>query len=345
MARRAGRCRLCRLRRGQRQLQPLSRAGDGICGGGQPGLLRRGLRGRPVDVGRRAKGRGGLQERQGAWLARAQHMPVPRHRAVLPPWLQRPPDGDMDPGARRRRGQAAAGGERRRCRLRTRLLHHSDGSGLSKITLLRLRLPRAVHRAGARSGRASRRRRPHRLRTRLGQGLSGGEIRSRDDVRLPARHGRSGRGGPACQGGARGGWKLDDRRALRVRQPEGEPQPRGAHLLRRLDDDLHAGFAVAGGRARSRRPGWRDALAQGGARCRPDFRISTGRPKRPSTWCSRSSPSPSPCLCRRRRRRSRQRRGLAARPARGKKSFAPRRRCSRKRGCRFAVIRDSSASS
>ena len=62
---------------------------------------------------------------------------------------------------------------------------------------------------------------------------------------------------------ARPGRHLDDRRALRQRPARRQPQPGRAHLLRRLDDDLHAGVAGAGGRPRARRAGRRDAPPAG----------------------------------------------------------------------------------
>ena len=74
-------------RRGQ--VQPDARAGHGLRQGRQPRLLRRRLRDRAVDVGRRAEGRRGLPHRRGRRLARAQQLPVPRHRALLPARLQR----------------------------------------------------------------------------------------------------------------------------------------------------------------------------------------------------------------------------------------------------------------
>ena len=54
----------------------------------------------------RAEDHRGLPHRERRWLARARPVPVPRHRAVLPAWLQREPGQRLDPGARRRRGEA-----------------------------------------------------------------------------------------------------------------------------------------------------------------------------------------------------------------------------------------------
>ena len=59
------------------------------------------------------------------------------------------------------------------------------------------------------------------------------------------------------------GRHLDDRRAVRGRPRRGQPQPGRPRLLRRLDDDLHAGLAGPGGRPRARRSGRRGAPARG----------------------------------------------------------------------------------
>ena len=65
--------------------------------------------------------------------------------------------------------------------------------------------------------------------------------------------------------------------------PRGEPQPGRPDVLRGLDDDLHAGSLVTGGRARARRAGGGSRLAaghQGGWL----HAASAARPRRRSTW-------------------------------------------------------------
>ena len=58
-------------------------------------------------------------------------------------------------------------------------------------------------------------------------------------------------------------WDLDDRRADGPRPPRGEPEPGRQDVLRRLDDDLRADLARAGGRGGARRAGRRGAAARG----------------------------------------------------------------------------------
>ena len=112
----------------------------------------------------------------------------------------------------------------------------------------------------ARARRGGGRRRPRAVRGRARARRSPGDgLRPGDDVRLPARHGRPGRRRPARARGARRRRHVADRRADRRRPRRGQPQPGRPRLLRVLDAALHAGLAVAGGRARARRPGRRGA--------------------------------------------------------------------------------------
>ena len=60
------------------------------------------------------------------------------------------------------------------------------------------------------------------------------------------------------------GRHVDDRRAVRGRPRRGQPEPGRPRLLRSVDAALHAGVAVAGGRARARRSGGRGAAARRG---------------------------------------------------------------------------------
>ena len=152
------------------------------------------------------------------------------------------------------------GATRRRRRLRARRVDDPDGAGVPELDVRRLRLPRRAR---------SRRRAPARARPasptacasrrRAAADASGRRLRPRDDVRLPARHGRPGRRGAPRAPTARAGRHVDDRRADRRRPRRGQPQPGRPRLLRVLDAALHARVAVAGGRARARRPGRRGA--------------------------------------------------------------------------------------
>ena len=85
------------------------------------------------------------------------------------------------------------------------------------------------------------------------------------------------------------GRHLDDRRADGRRPRRGQPQPGRPRLLRVLDVPLHAGVAVAGGRARARRPG--RARRGSATSSRPAASAASGaRPRRRSTWCSKRGP-------------------------------------------------------
>ncbi len=88
------------------------------------------------------------------------------------------------------------GRPRRRRRLRPRRLDDPHGPGLPELDVRRLRLPRRLDRDGAPAGTRGRRRGPRALRGRPGAEYAGERLRPRDDVRLPARHGRPRRRGP-----------------------------------------------------------------------------------------------------------------------------------------------------
>ena len=124
------------------------------------------------------------------------------------------------------------------------------------LDVRRLRLPRRVDRDGARR-RAARpaSRTACASRSRPAAGYSGHGLRPRDDVRLPARHGRPGRRGAPRPQHARAGRHVDDRRAGGGRPRRGQPQPGRPRLLRLLDAAVHAGVALAGRRPGARRPG------------------------------------------------------------------------------------------
>ena len=74
-----------------------------------------------------------------------------------------------------------------------------------------LRLSRWLDRDRAAAGRRSRRRRPRQLPDRPGGGVQWLRLRPGDDVRLPARHGRSGRRRAPRALDAQARWHLDDR--------------------------------------------------------------------------------------------------------------------------------------
>ena len=73
-------------------------------------------------------------------------------------------------------------------------------------------------------------------------------LRLGDDVRLPARHGRSGRRRPSCPRGDRRRRHVDDRRTDRRGPRRGQPESGRAHLLRVLDVVVHPVVPVAAGR-------------------------------------------------------------------------------------------------
>ena len=89
------------------------------------------------------------------------------------------------------------------------------------------------------------------------RGFPGQRLRPDLLLRLPARHGRPGRRGPACARGAEARWHRAPGRTLRQRRTRPEPQSRGPVVLRSFDLHLHAQLAVAGGRAGPGCAGWR----------------------------------------------------------------------------------------
>ena len=139
----------------------------------------------------------------------------------------------------------------------------------------------------ARSSRRARTRRrpavgPRHVSRCIGQDLSGQRLRPRLLLRLPARHGRSGRRGQTCRAKRWRGRHLHAGRTVRRRPAGGQPQSGRPHILRRLDHDLHAGIARPGGRTWARRTGRRSAAARSRAR-RAASRASAAPPKRRST--------------------------------------------------------------
>ena len=142
--------------------------------------------------------------------------------------LHRQPRRLVDPGARRREGEARGGREGRRRRLRLRRVDDPDGQGVPEVDFPRLRLPPGIdrHRDQAREGGGRRRSRD--LQRRQGDRLSRHRLRPGRALRLPARHGGSGRRRPARAHDARQGRHLADRRAVRrATRPEENHNPVG----------------------------------------------------------------------------------------------------------------------
>ncbi len=143
---------------------------------------------------------------------------VLRRREVLPAGIPQQSGAQLAAGARRRRRKAGARREGRRCRVRPRLVHRADGKGVPELAVHRLRLPSELDRA------APRRTRPNtafgntRFEVATAKEFPGRDLDLVDVLRLPARHGRSGRRGGACPAIAEAGRHLDDRRADGRRQ-------------------------------------------------------------------------------------------------------------------------------
>ena len=242
---------------GHRQLLAVARAGVHARRREQPGLSARRVPAR--DLGREvgAEDHRCVPERRRLRLARARSRPVRRHGALLPAELRRQSRVVVDPGAPGRRGRscaaarrsptsAAATARRRSCwrrRIRSRSSSASTTTG------------RRSRRAQGRG--ESRRRRSRDVRAGAGEGVSRQGLRPRRVLRLPARHGRSGRRGDARAALAREGRDVDDRRAVRERSRRGQPQPDRPRVLLGVDADLHARLALAGSRPGPRRPGRR----------------------------------------------------------------------------------------
>ena len=125
-----------------------------------------------------------------------------------------------------------------------------DGRGVPRVDVRRHGLPRGLDRRRAGAGTRGRRRRPRPLRGRDGRGADGRPVRPRDAVRLPARHGRPDGRRARHPRAHRARRHADGGRAARRRPRRGQPQPRRAAVLLRVDGHLHAGLAVPAAAAR-----------------------------------------------------------------------------------------------
>ena len=257
---RPGRERLRRLRRGARDLRAPARAGDGVRRRGQPGLPARRL---PADrlglQGPRRSSRSGSDRATASAGTSTTRSSSCGTEQFFRPGYRAAPGRRVDPGARRRRGQAASAAARSpTSAAATGSRPCSWPRRIPRVDLLRLRLPRRVDRAGDgdRRGRAW----PTNTRVRGGEreGLSrrAATTWSASSTACTTWATRSAplRARPRRDRGRRHG---DAGRAVRRRLAGREPQPGRADLLRRLDRDLHAVVARPGGRPGAGRPGRR----------------------------------------------------------------------------------------
>ena len=233
----------------QRPLRAPARAGARARRRRQPGVHPRRLRPHHLAVRRRDEAPRSVPNGRRPRLARARPATLPWHRAVLPPRLQHVSGRQLDPRARRRRGQARRGAPR------------SPTSGAATAPR-RSSWPRRspapqfhgfdYHEASIRRARAAAaeagRRRPNAVRDGIGEGLPRRRVRPRVRLRLPARHGRSGRGGRARPRDPRPRRHFHARRARRRRHRRGQPHAGRTRLLRSLDGHLYAGVPKPGGR-------------------------------------------------------------------------------------------------
>ena len=214
---------------------------------------------------RRAADHRGLPHRRRRRLARARPRRLRRLRALLPPRLPANLVAVLDPGARRRRGASCARG--------ARVADVGCGHGASTMIMAQA-FPNSTfvgfdYHAGsieqarerARGGRRRRPRAASRSRPRPASRAADYDLvaifdclHDMGDPVGAARHvARVARADD-------GTWLIVEPFAGDTRR--GQPQPGRAHLLRRLDAAVHAGLAVAGRRARARRPGGRGAAAR-----------------------------------------------------------------------------------
>ena len=221
-------------------------------------------------------------------LARAQPRCPRGLRALLPARLQRQPRRSWLP-ALDGVVERSSGRPGRRRGLRPRRLDDPDGRRLPELDVHGLRLPRRVDRDGPpprrEAGVEDRVRFEVRRRRLQRRGL-----RPRDDVRLPARHGRPRRRGAARARDARARRHVDDRRARRRRSVEDNLNPSAAPTTGSRPC-VHTGVAVPGNRPGAGAQAGRARIATSSPR--PASATSAAPPRLHSTWSSRCDPDPA----------------------------------------------------
>ncbi|CAA9387831.1 MAG: Methyltransferase type 12, partial [uncultured Ramlibacter sp.] len=238
VAERAGRIRLHRLPRGERDLRALARAGAGAGRRGQPLLHPACLERAGFDVVRRGQGAGRLPHRQGRGLGRAPRAHGVRRGRLLPQWLQGQPGAAVAAGPGRRGAAARSRDRSRRHRLRTRPLHHADGAGLPALALPWLRHACGLHHRGPPKCQRGRPGRPRTLRLGHGHQLPRSPVRADLLLRRAARPGRPGGRRAPCRKDAGTGRNRAAGRAVRQRPRRGQPRHRRPAVLQRVGRDL-----------------------------------------------------------------------------------------------------------
>ena len=235
------------LRRGDRHVHAVARAGGGVRRRGQPvhydrrllfagrGLRRR-AEARPRHS-RPARALAGASTATACSAASSGSSGPATSAHLLAEWLPAL-DGVVD---KLERGAKVADVG---CGHGASTLHH--GRGVPELAVRRHRLPR---RARSRTRGSMRRAcRNVRFETARAQDYAGVGFDLVDHVRCAARHGRPGRRGAHARRHAEARRHADAGRADGRRQPRRQPQSGRPHLLRLLDQRLRAGLAEPGGR-------------------------------------------------------------------------------------------------
>ena len=268
-----------------------ARAGAGVRRRGQPGVHRRGVPDRGRRWPDRRQAHRGVPHRQGHRLGRARSRLFHGVERFFRSSLCRQPDPGVDPGARRRRGEAARRRARRGHRLRPRRLDDPHGAGLSRrrSSSASTTTRTSIAAANARARKAG-------VADRCRFEVAGAkDFPGRDYDLVTVFDALHDMGDPA--GASRhvlstpwrpdGSWMIVEPYA--GDRVEENLNPVGRAYYAALDADLHAVLARAGGRARARRAGGRGAHARGGDGRR--LHDASGAPcSRRSTWCSRRRP-------------------------------------------------------
>ena len=194
---------------------------------GEPRLRARRVRADRVPLCRRGPDHRGVPHRRGDGLARARPPPLPRHRAVLPARLQGPPGRRMDPRARRCRRRSSNAG--------AKVADVGCGHGASTIIMAEA-FPNSEFlgfdyhdgsiEQAAKRGRGSRRRRPDQVRGRRRPRTSPAATTTSSACSTAsttwATPSARAQAHPQTLGRRR---HLDDRRAVRRGQRQGQPEP------------------------------------------------------------------------------------------------------------------------